>query len=647
MSGIVAKIINDGVSDIRKLNFTIDKDKNIDLFEVVSKGEKGLFGIGKTFIIRHKEFSNSDEIFEGDSVFKCKYPFVEFYTKEVILSNDFYAKDIDELIHIYLIYYAKNLIDWNKKFIDSLLNESTLIADINSNTPTFFTNNKSNVSYSLINKNLSIGLYNNKKLSKEIEQTVSLANLYRSDIDLNDLWFNKHLKIYTSDRLNMLKILKTNLNLINYPLLEYRNLSSIKEIQKPKIDFFDRIFGSEKRILNEYDEKIKLIDAKKLIEEERNDQIKKINEEFLFNIEHYKNLIDSHLEKVSTEIEKTHQSNIINYEEGINNIFFFESVLRYSIINSFYDFQYRIDEMKDSKHLICDVFLPNDSEISKVKSIKEFKRDGRVEPIYYNDRDFKKIYDSVLYSIVFRLINEIYSSDYNCSIEFLTINGWVNILNKKIGRRENKCILSVSINRDQFVEIDFKNIDVKDSFRHLKGLSASSLIDFVPIAPLIDINKNDKRFIQSEEVLNSISHLTNIAAINWEDFEHLVRELFEKEFAVNGGEVKVTQSSRDGGVDAIAFDPDPIRGGKIVIQSKRYTNVVGVSAIRDLYGTVMNEGAMKGIIITTSHYGNDAHEFAKGKPLTLLDGNNLLFLLEKHGYKAKIDIVEAKNILNS
>jgi len=34
--------------------------------------------------------------------------------------------------------------------------------------------------------------------------------------------------------------------------------------------------------------------------------------------------------------------------------------------------------------------------------------------------------------------------------------------------------------------------------------------------------------------------------------------------------VKVTQASRDRGVDAIAFDPDPIRGGKFVIQAKRY-----------------------------------------------------------------------------
>ncbi|HLO12683.1 MAG TPA: restriction endonuclease, partial [Pseudoneobacillus sp.] len=53
--------------------------------------------------------------------------------------------------------------------------------------------------------------------------------------------------------------------------------------------------------------------------------------------------------------------------------------------------------------------------------------------------------------------------------------------------------------------------------------------------------------------------------MDWQDFEQLIRELFEKEFNTSGGEVKTTQASRDGGVDAVAFDPDPIRGGKIVI----------------------------------------------------------------------------------
>ncbi len=60
----------------------------------------------------------------------------------------------------------------------------------------------------------------------------------------------------------------------------------------------------------------------------------------------------------------------------------------------------------------------------------------------------------------------------------------------------------------------------------------------------------------------------------------------------------------------------------------------------------MNEGATKGILVTTADYGPDAYEFAKGKPLTLLSGGNLLHLLKKHGHKAKIDLKEAKLLLS-
>lgn len=56
----------------------------------------------------------------------------------------------------------------------------------------------------------------------------------------------------------------------------------------------------------------------------------------------------------------------------------------------------------------------------------------------------------------------------------------------------------------------------------------------------------------------------------------------------------------------------------------------------------MNEGATKGILVTTSGYGKDSYDFAQGKPLTLLNGSNLLSLLEKHGYQARINIAEAR-----
>jgi restriction system protein len=136
----------------------------------------------------------------------------------------------------------------------------------------------------------------------------------------------------------------------------------------------------------------------------------------------------------------------------------------------------------------------------------------------------------------------------------------------------------------------------------------------------------------------------NLAAMKWEDFEHLVRELFEREFAANGAEVRVTRASRDHGVDAIIFDPDPLRGGKIVIQAKRYTIPVDVSAVRDLYGTVVNEGANTGILVTTSQFGPDAYQFAQNKPLKLLTGAQLLGLLERHGYRFRIDLAEARSL---
>jgi restriction system protein len=118
------------------------------------------------------------------------------------------------------------------------------------------------------------------------------------------------------------------------------------------------------------------------------------------------------------------------------------------------------------------------------------------------------------------------------------------------------------------------------------------------------------------------------------EFEGLIRDLFEK----MGLETKQTQSSRDGGVDCIAYDPRPIFGGKVVIQAKRYKNTVGVSAVRDLFGTMQNEGASKGILVTTSGYGKSSFQFAEGKPLELLSGTHLLYLLAEHaGVEARIE----------
>jgi restriction system protein len=255
-----------------------------------------------------------------------------------------------------------------------------------------------------------------------------------------------------------------------------------------------------------------------------------------------------------------------------------------------------------------------------------------------------KLYDDVVYQIALRTLHELFQSDAAKAISTIVFNGFVTSTDKSTGNETTACILSVQAARDSFLAINLAKVDPKACFRQLKGVGSSKLHSVTPIAPIAELNRNDRRFVPSHGVADQLNAGYNLATMDWEDFEHLIREIFQKEFSSSGGEVKVTQASRDGGVDAVAFDPDPIRGGKIVIQAKRYANTVGVSAVRDLYGTLMNEGASKGILVTTSDYGPDAYEFANGKPLTLLSGSNLLHLLAKHGMSAHIDLAEARKV---
>ena len=88
----------------------------------------------------------------------------------------------------------------------------------------------------------------------------------------------------------------------------------------------------------------------------------------------------------------------------------------------------------------------------------------------------------------------------------------------------------------------------------------------------------------------------------------------------------------------MAIDKRPILGGKVVVQAKRCKNTVGDGSVRDLFGTMINEGASKGILVTTSGYGKASFEFANGKPIEVISGSNLPYLLREHaGVQAKIE----------
>lgn len=303
---------------------------------------------------------------------------------------------------------------------------------------------------------------------------------------------------------------------------------------------------------------------------------------------------------------------------------------------------YEVQYEPADRTLLISYALPTPSTLPNVKSVRLVKATGELLEARISEREQKANFESVCYQICLRTIHEVLEADSSQNIERVLFNGHVTAVDPRTGREVRSCIMSLLATRADFGEIDLSRVDPKACFKSLKGVSGASLAALNPIAPIIDLDTDDRRFVEGREIGSTFDDGTNLATISWEDFEHLVREVFEQEFLLRGGEVKVTRSSRDGGVDAIAFDPDPISGGKIVIQAKRYTRTVGVGAVRDLYGTVLNEGASKGILVTTADYGPDAFKFAAGKPITLMSGANLLHLMQKHGHRAHIDVRAAR-----
>jgi hypothetical protein len=323
---------------------------------------------------------------------------------------------------------------------------------------------------------------------------------------------------------------------------------------------------------------------------------------------------------------------------------YLEIVLSYSDLPDGLPLEAQLDYDPPTRVLIVDYRLPSPNDLPTLAEVKYVKASNTFTERHLSKDESEVLYDDVLYQLTLRTVYEVFRADYSGAVAMIVFNGIVSGVDKSTGADFTACVLSLKVTRDEFEALNLARVEPRACFRKLKGVGSSQLHSMTPVAPIMALAREDRRFVESYGVMEKIREGSNLAAMDWEDFEHLIREVFEQEFSSGGAEVRVTQASRDGGVDAIVFDPDPIRGGKIVIQAKRYAFTVGVSAVRDLYGTVMNEGANKGILVTTSNFGPDAYEFANGKPISLLDGANLLHLLNEHAVKAHINLAEAQQL---
>ena len=355
------------------------------------------------------------------------------------------------------------------------------------------------------------------------------------------------------------------------------------------------------------------------------------------NLAHYYNKRDMFQIKLDSAYEYLETGLRSENAKAINDYFNME-ILRLSFPYSFpREVSLRFEP--DRKALLIFFRLPSEENILLVKEFRTY------EPILFKQKEQDILYENILCQIALSVISFLFASDKNNNIETIFFQGWLKYLDKSIGKIAETTVMTLQVTKELASSINFDNVDPVECFNsYLKGVCATKTKMIVPVQPIIILDKNDPRFVTGYDVISTIDAKTNLATMEWQDFENLVRDLFEKKYCNGGQEVKITRSSRDKGVDAVLFDPDPIKGGKIIIQAKRYINTVPVSAVRDLYGTVMSEGANRGILVTTAQYGNDSYEFAKNKPLTLLSGNEVLSLLFQIGINASIDLEEARRL---
>jgi restriction system protein len=349
-----------------------------------------------------------------------------------------------------------------------------------------------------------------------------------------------------------------------------------------------------------------------------------------------------HEKKVQAEAERVaaQRSEVdmfrTSYEEGNPEavVTYCSMVLAASQYPDTFPQQHKVAYVPESHQLVIEMDLPIFDVVPATLEHRYVKAKDEIATKARPLAQRKALYLRIVSQVTLRTVHEMFEADQARHIESVVFNGHVDTIDPRTGQPARPCLITLRTTRDLFGNLDLARVEPEACLRGLNASVSRSPAELTPVRPVLEFNMVDPRFVEETDVLSSIDQRPNLMELTPSEFEALITNLFEK----MGLETRLTQASRDGGVDCVAYDPRPIFGGKVVIQAKRYKNTVGVSAVRDLFGTMQNEGASKGILVTTSGYGKASFEFADGKPLELLGGSNLLYLLEEHaGITAKIE----------
>ncbi|MFJ8075607.1 restriction endonuclease [Streptomyces sp. NPDC096176] len=283
---------------------------------------------------------------------------------------------------------------------------------------------------------------------------------------------------------------------------------------------------------------------------------------------------------------------------------------------------------RSARHLVLDWELPAYQVVPEAKGVRYLVGTDQEKVVQRPAAQRRALYRDVLAQSVLLAVCELFAADEQGVLDGVTLNGFVDDVDPATGRAGRVVVASLAVDRAQFQQVNLALVSAVECLTGGLGGHLSGRPDQrTPVSPLRIPTQ-----VGSGVVSHGGGEEPDLLAMDPIAFEGLVAELFR----ARGFQAMTTQRSNDGGVDVDAVDPDPISGGKIVVQVKRYRRTVPVAAVRELFGTVQASGANKGVLVTTSGFGPGAYTFANGKPLTLVSGAELVELLHTHGLRGRL-----------
>ncbi len=281
-----------------------------------------------------------------------------------------------------------------------------------------------------------------------------------------------------------------------------------------------------------------------------------------------------------------------------------------------------------ARQLVLDWEMPGYDVVPEAKSVRYVPAQDQDKETARPVTQRRALYREVLAQSMLLVLHQLFTADEYGILDSVALNGFVDAHDPATGRQTHIFLATVMAQRAVFTGLHLEQVDpVSCLTEALRGQLATRPDQLTSVRP-----SRKPQDVGNPVVTHGSDEEPDLYDMDPIAFESLVADLFR----AMGMQAVTTQRSNDGGVDVDALDPTPIRGGKIVVQVKRYRSTVPPTAVRDLYGTVQDVGANKGVLVTTSGFGPGSHTFARGKPLELISGTELVDLLHRHGLRGRL-----------